>query len=310
MDMNPRERGPRPYEVLIRDQFGMISRAQALGGELTRRMIDGRVATGRWEIAAPGIYRVVAHPPSFRQRAMTASLWAGPDGLVSHTAAAALWRLDGIVRPSQIDVVLPKSGARKSDLFVVHTSFDLIAADRSLVGLIATTSALRTVFDLAGVVDGATLELAIEDGLRRRLFSLGQLRWRAASRLGKGYAGSGVFQELLARHDLGATDSGWELRVAQVLTDAGLPHPERQVTVLTSIGERTVDLGYRGPPVVAFEYDSDAWHSGVLRRHRDAARRNALRVAGCVVIEVTPSLMRDPELLVHLARRALDRLAS
>ncbi|MEP6623899.1 MAG: hypothetical protein ABJC79_05625 [Acidimicrobiia bacterium] len=54
--------------------------------------------------------------------------------------------------------------------------------------------------------------------------------------------------------------------------------------------------------MLAFEYDSDAWHSGVHRRHRDAARRNALRAAGCIVIEVTPALVGDPGALIRLAK--------
>lgn len=179
-----------------------------------------------------------------------------------------------------------------------------------MVGPISVTSALRTVLDLAGEVDGLTLEVVIEDGIRRKLFTVGRLEWRASVRLGKGVAGSAVVRELVARHGLGRTDSGWELRVARVLTDAGFPEPDRQLEVHTSMGELHVDLGYPGPPVVAFEYDSDRWHSSVRERHADAARRNALRLAGVVVVEVTSALVRDEAALVGLAHDALAARAS
>jgi very-short-patch-repair endonuclease len=136
------------------------------------------------------------------------------------------------------------------------------------------------------------LELAVEDGLRRNLFSAGQLRWRSSLLVRTPTA----LATLLVRDQLGRTDSGWELRTARVLTDAGFPEPVRQHEV-DGIGR--IDLAYPDRRI-AFEYDSDAWHSGVARRHRDAHRRNALRFAGWTVIEVTAGLMRTPGRLVDL----------
>jgi hypothetical protein len=53
------------------------------------------------------------------------------------------------------------------------------------------------------------------------------------------------------------------------------------------------------------EYDSDAWHTGVTRRHRDADRRNRLRALGWTVVEVTPATLRDPGSFVALVRSLL-----
>ena len=50
---------------------------------------------------------------------------------------------------------------------------------------------------------------------------------------------------------------------------------------------------------VALEYDSDQWHAGTARRHRDAARRNQLRAVGWTVIEVTPAQLRNPTTLLE-----------
>jgi hypothetical protein len=183
----------------------------------------------------------------------------------------------------------------------------LLPADCSLVHGIPVTSPLRTVIDLADRVDTSILELAIEDALRRGLFTVGQLRWRASVRLGSGVRGAAALGALL-EHQLGSTGSGWEVRTARVLTRAGLPEPRRQHPVDTGRGRFHADLAY--PPSIVFEYDSDRWHSSAARRHHDAERRNALRLAGCTVIEVTPGLLRTPDALVALARSALGAVVS
>lgn len=257
-------------------RYGIFTPDEAARHEVTSRMVERRVESGRWDRVLPGVYRVAAVPKRFRQRALAATLWSG--GHISHESAARLWGLEGRAT-SEIHVTVGrKRGARHSDV-VVHRTDDLIAADLSSTHGIDVTSPLRTVLDLAATLDPLTLELAIEDCLRRGLFTVGQLRWRIGGRCGMGVVGSDAIRQLLHKH-LGDTDSGWELRVARILTDAGLPEPERQMEIATIDGTKTVDLGYPGSHPVALEYDSDRWHSGVQQRHRDAARRNVLGSAG------------------------------
>lgn len=287
--MNPLPGGCRAIETTLSTQFGVIGREQAIAHGLTRRQIDGRLTRGEWERVLPGVYRAVAVARSGRQVAMAATLWAAPDGLVSHTTAAVLWGLEG-VKTAEVHVTVCRH-LRASQL-VVHTTESFLPADVAAQGPIRVTSALRTVLDIAGMVEPLVLELAVEDGLRRSLFSAGQLRWRSSllARTPRALA------ELLLRDQVGRTDSGWELRTARVLTDAGLPEPVRQHEV-ADVGR--LDLAYP-ERMIAFDYDSDAWHSGVARRHRDAHRRNALRSAGWTVIEVTAALVRTPLRLVEL----------
>ena len=127
----------------------------------------------------------------------------------------------------------------------------------------------------------AALEVAIESALRRRLFSVGQLRWRAEP------AGRhGPSRERLARApcstradpDSAGVVGRCDSRVPW--NGAGLGTPARQHPVRA--GSRviaTVDLAYPKAQV-AIEYDSDQWHHGVARRHRDVERRNRLRGGG------------------------------
>jgi hypothetical protein len=222
---------------------------------------------------------------------------------VSLQAAAHLWDLD-VTCGTRVHVLLPSLRRLPSSKVTVHHTNDLLPADIATLGPVRLTSPLRTVIDLAAGLDADARELAIESGLRRRLFSVGQLRWRSEPLLGTGRPGSTSLRRLLERDDLGRTDSGWEVRTSQALEHAGLPRPVRQHEV--RVDGRAIaepDLSY--PEAwIAFEYDSDRWHTGVARRHADAERRNRLRALGWTVIEVTPASLRHPDALVATALAA------
>jgi very-short-patch-repair endonuclease len=116
--------------------------------------------------------------------------------------------------------------------------------------------------------------------------------------MGPGRRGSAALRALLEARQLGRTDSRWEARTAQVLVAAGFPTPVRQHSIRANGKEiARPDLAYPDARVV-LEYDSDEWHSGTTRRHRDAARRNRLRALGWTVIEVTAAQLRNPADLI------------
>jgi hypothetical protein len=286
----------RSIEAFGVHQFGVFSRRQALDLGATRHVIEARVSSAVWILTLPDVFRVAAVPRSRRQRAMAAALWS--DGLVSHATAAELWGLEG-VKTDEVHVTVPAARRLRSGPVLVHRTNQLIAADAGTRGPIRVTSALRTVIDLAGVVVPEVLEIAIESALRRRLFSIGQLEWRADALSGTGRPGSASLRSLLAQRNLGVTDSGWEVRTAQLLVAAGFPEPTRQHPIRDRTGKEIAraDLAYPGAMLV-LEYDSNEWHSGVTRRHRDAERRNRLRALGWTVLEVTPAQLGAPKHLL------------
>ncbi|MGZ4756300.1 MAG: DUF559 domain-containing protein [Acidimicrobiia bacterium] len=225
---------------------------------------------------------------------MAAMLWSAPDGLVSHETAAVFWAFEGIAT-EDVHLTLPRTRSLRSPHVNVHHTGELLPADIARRGPIAVTSALRTAIDLAAVVDANTLEIAIESGLRRRLFSAGQLRWRADLLTGTGRRGSTSLRTLLDARQVGAADSSWEVTTAQLLVAAGFGRPVRQHEV--RVDGRVIaraDLAYPSDRLI-IEYDSDEWHSGTSRRHHDAARRNRLRAFGWTVLEVTSAQLRDPD---------------
>ena len=219
--VEPPQAVERTIELLAAGQLGVFARRQALELGATRHVIAGRVASGAWPLVLPSVHRVAAVPRTRKQAAMAAALWCAPDGLVSRETAGQLWGFEGITTDEVHVTVLANRRLRSEDV-IVHRVADLLPADIGRRGPIAVTSPLRTAIDLAGVVTADALEIAIESALRRRLFSVGQLRWRAEALMGTGRAGSAALRDLIARRDLGRTESRWEVRTAQVLVSRGV----------------------------------------------------------------------------------------
>lgn len=134
--------------------------------ELAEAGVDRHVAA-RWRSAgvveqvAPGVLRMASHPPSWRQCLWRALALAGEDAVVSHRAAAVTWEL---LSPDRhpVEVTVPRWDGQDHHDVLVHRSTDLTRSDVRTVAGFPTTSIDRTLLDLAGVVDGESLEAAYD----------------------------------------------------------------------------------------------------------------------------------------------------
>ena len=72
-------------------QAGVISRAQALESGLTSRQIDRLLRTREWLPVHPGVYRLHAAVPSPETGLRAASLWLGPEALLTDEGGAWWW---------------------------------------------------------------------------------------------------------------------------------------------------------------------------------------------------------------------------
>jgi hypothetical protein len=112
--MNKHENGTSSYKEaqlgrLIAKQQGVLSRSQALEAGLGRGAIQHRLDSGEWQRLHPGVYRMRGASPSWEQKLMAATLWAGPESAVSHRSAAALWKLDGIDADGLVEITTARS---------------------------------------------------------------------------------------------------------------------------------------------------------------------------------------------------------
>src|SRR5687768_10837053 len=86
----------RSCMALARDQYGLLTRPQALAAGMTPKQIRHRLDTGRWEVDHVSVYRLAPVPVTWHQRLLSACLAGGPGAAASHRSAGELWQLDAV----------------------------------------------------------------------------------------------------------------------------------------------------------------------------------------------------------------------
>jgi hypothetical protein len=181
--------------------------------------------------------------------------------------------------------------------------------DRSSVDGIPVTTASRTIFDLAAHVGTGTLDLAIENALRRKLTTLPELQTTLARLARRGRKGTTKFRSLLERRTTNdpLTESEAERFVMQLLAEHGLPTPVAQYEIRDDDGRLVARVDFAYPDLkIAIEYDSYAHHVSNDALVRDSARRNAVVALGWLPLTATANDLRNRgrrlALDVHRAR--------
>jgi predicted transcriptional regulator of viral defense system/very-short-patch-repair endonuclease len=261
---------------------------------VTRRERGWRLTEGRWIELYHGVYRIAGAPVSWRG-ALLAACWAGGTRAVaSHRSAAALHDLPG--RATAVaEITCPRWRRTQHGGLVVHESCALSERDIAVVDGIPVTTVERTIFDLAAVCGWLTVDLAIDNALRRNLATFDSLV-AVLRRVGKqGRKGTKVFRDMLELRDAQyePTESERELMLLRLLRAHGLPEPECQFSIHDDEGNFVArpDLVYRDLKI-AIEYDSDQHHVGRAARVRDNRRRNAMESIGWAVLVATAEDVR------------------
>src|SRR5215204_4554581 len=78
---------------LVERQHGVVARRQLIALGFSERAIDHRLATGRLHRIHQGVYAVGRPSVSSHGRWMAAVLACGETAVLSHSSAAALWRI-------------------------------------------------------------------------------------------------------------------------------------------------------------------------------------------------------------------------
>ncbi len=285
-------------------QHGVFSRWQAvrLGG--TRGLIQHRLATGRWDRMSAHVFRLAGSTPSWRQSLTAACLAWGPGAIVSHLAAAALWRFPGFA-PRPVELTM-SSRRRVEAAGVVHHR-RLRPTDTTTIEGFRVTSPARTLLDIAGVASRELVEEALDDALRRGLVSIARLRRDVTCESWKRQRGIDVIRELLDARDGGPVpQSVFETRLLRLLRRTRLPEPVCQHEVRAG-GRLIAIVDFAWPDLrVVVEADGYRWHSGRIRWERDRERRNALTLLGWRIVHVTWSdLIHRPQHVVGSIGAAL-----
>ncbi len=177
-------------------QQGVFSRAQAIAAGFGPGRIERRVRAGVWVRVLPSVYRDVAAPASPAQSRWAAVLWCGPEGALSHTSAAAIWRV-GLPAAARPELIVPRSRALRAGGVVVHRTARLDPVDVVSVGGLLVTTPARTIIDLARVLAADELERVIAQWMSRRLVTVRAVLGRLDELGSAGRPGAALLQALL-----------------------------------------------------------------------------------------------------------------
>lgn len=288
--------------------LGLLTHAQLDTLGVTRQRRRTLVANGVLVPVAAGVVRHVAHPESWRQRVLAAVLAAGDGAVASHSAAAVLWRFDGL-SPGPVEVTVPSARRPRVTSATIHRS-DLGPADVDLAHSVPRTSAPRTLLDIASSLSSSQLEEVLDGAERDGSIWRPRLRWHIDLLRRDGVAGRPglcAVEALLDRTEGRPLGDTWlEQEAIRVIEATKLPRPRAQVTQRKHGGGiARVDLFWDSARLVV-ELAGHGTHATRRQRQRDDERAARLGLQGWRVVELTyEDVVERPGYVVEIIRNYL-----
>jgi very-short-patch-repair endonuclease len=266
--------------ALAARQHGVVGYWQLVRLGFTPTMIRRRVESGRLHRIHHAVFAVGHRRLTRKGRWMAAVLACGPEAVLSHRAAAALWELP-TGGGGTIDVTVP--GTRKGRTGIrVHRVRRLDRAECTLIDNIPVTSLARTLLDLAEIETAQRLRTLLEASERLDRFDYKRIEDVLAR--SRGRRGIKPLRAVLAqlRGPPPETRSHLERRFLELIRAAGLPEPSVNVVVLGDV----VDFYWPREKLIV---ETDGYHFHKTRRtfEEDRARDAKRQVAGLAVIRPT-----------------------
>lgn len=231
---------------------------------------------------------------------MAATLACGPNAVLSHASAAALWGVRGSRGPIE---VTRTAGHRRPHGVWLHQTRALPPEDVTEHAGIPVTSLARTARDMAGRLDERQIEHMLVEADRSGNLSWPAL-WRVLDRPG-GWKGARKLRHVARQVDPRAaeTRSPTEVDFLALCREAGLPLPHVNVLVAGKL----VDFHWPAARLIV-ETDSYGYHADRPAFERDHESTIKLTIAGYRVLRATHRMLeRNPSPFMRLVRQALSR---
>jgi very-short-patch-repair endonuclease/predicted transcriptional regulator of viral defense system len=292
----------RRLAALADRQHGRVARWQLLALGYGPDAIKYRVGIGRLHAVHQGVYAVGHTGSTAKSGWISAVLACGPEAVLSHRHAAALWELRGSPT-GPVHVTVPSRNGRNRPGIKIHRASQLLPEERTEIDGIPVTSLARTLLDYAEDTTTLWLERAFETADRRDLLDLNAIEAqlerspgrRGRQRLSKlvdGYRGPGP--EL--RSEL-------ERRFWRLIEEAGLPLPLTNVVVEGEL----VDAYWPNERLVV-ELDGYGYHRTRRDFENDRERDRILELARVQRLRITYDRLRHkPHAAVQDVRVLLRR---
>jgi predicted transcriptional regulator of viral defense system len=155
-------------------QAGYFTARQAHEVGYSRERLSDLSARDQFTRVQQGIYRLPHFPASRFEDLFVAHLRTGSYSVISHDSALAVYDLSDAL-PSEIHVIMPRTGSRRRDGLRLHTNKIDVEEVTRREGLPITTPS-RTIADvIANGLDRELVRQAMEDALRKGLTTRAQL---------------------------------------------------------------------------------------------------------------------------------------
>ena len=235
---------------------------------------------------------------------MAAVLSCGDGAVLSHSSAAALWRI-GSERHGPMEVSLPSSSRRRHQDLRIHRrpSFNL-QRDLTREFGIPVTTPIQTLIDMSLRLDRPGVERMINEADKYNLARPPQLREELDARAGE--PGAARLRHILDRRTFRLTKEELERRFLPLAREAGLPTPQTG----RFVNEFEVDFYWPDLGLVV-ETDGLRYHRTPAEQARDRLRDQAHTAAGLTPLRFTHEQVRyEPEHVLAVLQATAQLLAA
>lgn len=280
-------------------QHGVATRAQLLGLGLSSRAIEHRIAKGRLHPLRRGVYAVGRPQITERGHWMAAVLGCGPEAVLSHGSAAALWQIRR-AEEGEVHISVPATCLRRQPGIRLHRRAVLGTADVTERAGIPVTCPALTLLDLASTLSSTRLEAAVNAADKLDLIDPERLREELRRLAGR--PGATALRKLLDRSTFRLTDSELERRFLRLIRSARLPTPE------TGRRVNGVRVDFYWPTLgLIVETDGLRYHRTPAQQARDRLRDQAHARAGLTALRFTHAQIRFEAPMVAATMKAVLR---
>jgi very-short-patch-repair endonuclease len=287
-------------------QHGLVSVEQLRALGVEKDTAQKRAEAGTLHRVHHGVYAVGHRLLTREGRFMAAVLACGPEAVLSHRSAAALWGIRED-RRAAIDVTAPNRRGRNPHGIDAHRDGSLIPDDLTSVAGIPCTTPARTLLDLAAVVPTGELRRAIAEAEVLRLLDHEVVR----RLIGRSRGRRGVARLRMLLDDIHPltqrTRSEMERRFLRMCERARLPQPEVNVELDLGNFRLVPDFLWRDAGLIV-EADGRRYHDTDSAFLLDRRREQRLLLAGWRVARCTwEQVDREPTNLAKTIRGLLNQ---
>jgi very-short-patch-repair endonuclease len=234
---------------------------------------------------------------------MAAVLACGPEAVLSHGTAAALWK----IRPNRtgpVEVSVPLHVRRRRKGIVVHRRRLIVGRDITRQHGIPVTDPICTLIDIAAQLEPELTEAAINEADRRGLTNPESLRASLDERGRR--PGVRALSDILDLRTFAPTDSELERDFLKLIDELGLSKPQ------TGKWINGFKVDFYWPELgLVVETDGLRYHRTPAQQARDRLRDQAQTAAGLTPLRFTAAQVRfEPEYVREVLAKITRKLRS